>query len=85
MMDELINAVSTKTGLSQDQARSAVDAVLGLLKSRLPAPLAGHLDSLLGGTAGAGTGNSGDATETGSGGLASEASALLGNLFGNKS
>lgn len=85
MMDKLINAVSTKTGLSQDQARSAVDAVLGLLKSRLPAPLAGHLDSLLGGAASAGADNGGeDATGTGSEGLANEASALLGNLFGNR-
>jgi hypothetical protein len=49
MMDELISAVSTRTGLSQDQARSAVDAVLGLLKTKLPAPLASGLDSLVGG------------------------------------
>ena len=51
MMDELISEVCTKTGLSQDQARSAVDAVIGLLKTRLPAPLASRLDGLVGGSA----------------------------------
>ena len=87
MMDELISAVSTRTGLSQDQARSAVDAMLGLLKSRLPAPLAGHLDSLVGSSASAAAaeGSGGEASGTESGGLASEATAMLGNLFGKKS
>jgi hypothetical protein len=87
MMDELINAVSTRTGLSQDQARSAVDAVLGLLKSRLPGPLASHLDGLVGGSASvaAAEGSVGETSGTESGGLASEASAILGNLFGKKS
>ena len=86
MMDELISEVSTRTGLSQDQARSAVDAVLGLLKSRLPAPLASHLDSLVGGSASAAAADSsgGETSGTEGGGLASEASALLGNLFGKK-
>jgi len=84
-MDELISTVSTRTGLSQDQARSAVDAVLGLLKTRLPAPLASHLDSLVGGSASAGAdGSSGESSGTEGGGLASEASAMLGNLFGKK-
>ena len=32
MMDELINEVSAKTGLSPDQARSAITAVLGFLQ-----------------------------------------------------
>jgi len=85
MMDELISTVSTRTGLSQDQARSAVDAVLGLLKTRLPAPLASHLDSLVGGSASAGgDGSSGESSGTEGGGLAREASAMLGNLFGKK-
>ena len=87
MMDELISAVSTRTGLSQDQARSAVDAVLGLLKTRLPAPLANHLDSLTGGSAGAAAADSGGGETSGTegGGLASEAAGMLGNLLGKKS
>jgi hypothetical protein len=87
MMDELISAVSTRTGLSQDQARSAVDAVLGLLKSRLPAPLANHLDSLVGGSASAAAAGSsgGETSGTEGGGLASETTTLLRNMFGKKS
>jgi hypothetical protein len=52
MMDELISGVCTKAGLSQDQARSAVD-VLGLLKNRLPAPRATYHDSVSCGSASA--------------------------------
>ena len=80
-----ISEVCTKTGLSEDQARSAVDAVLGLLKTRLPAPLASGLDSLVGGSANtAADSTCGETSGAESGGLASEASAMLGNLFGKK-
>ena len=74
MMDELINRVTEKTGLSPDQAQAAVNTVLGFLKEKLPAPLASGLDSLVGGAEGSG--------EAGNEGLASKASAVLGNLFG---
>jgi hypothetical protein len=77
MMDELVNRVTAKTGLSQDQATAAVESVLGLLKEKLPAPLASHLDSLVGGGQGS--------AEAGGEGLAGKASAMLGNMFGNKS
>lgn len=46
-MDELVNAVSKKTGLSQDQARAAAQAVLDYLKQKLPAPVAGQIDTVL--------------------------------------
>jgi hypothetical protein len=82
MMDELISEVCAKTGLNQDQARSAVDAVLGLLKKRAPAPLATYLDGVSGGSAGADSG--GEGRGAGSGGLANEASTLAGNLFGGR-
>ncbi|MEP6716591.1 MAG: hypothetical protein ABJC09_13555 [Terriglobia bacterium] len=84
MMDELINAVSARTGLGQDQARSAVVAVLGLLKSRLPAPLASALDSFVVSTTAAGADSSSGETGGEGGRLVSEAGALLGNLFGKK-
>ena len=48
-MEELIKQVSEKTGLSADQAKSAVETVVNYLKTKLPAPLAGQLDSLLAG------------------------------------
>jgi hypothetical protein len=85
MMNDLINTVSEKTGLGPDQARAAVEAVLGLLKERLPSPVAGVLTSLVhggeGSAAAAGAGGSG---EIGGAALAGEAEALLGNLFSSK-
>ena len=76
MMDELLNRVTEKTGLSPDQAKSAVESVLGFLKEKLPAPLASGLDSLVGG---------GESSAEASGeGLMGKASAALGNLFGKK-
>lgn len=46
-MNELVALVSSKTGISEDKAQLAVTAVLGFLKDRLPAPLAGQVESLL--------------------------------------
>ena len=53
-MNELINTVVQKTGLSQEDARKAVEAVISVLKSKLPGPIAGHLDSFLTGGASGG-------------------------------
>ncbi|MHB1296148.1 MAG: DUF2267 domain-containing protein [Anaerolineae bacterium] len=47
-MDELIRMVSEKAGIGQDAARSAVDTVLGFLKEKLPAPIAGQIDAAIG-------------------------------------
>ncbi len=46
-MDELVNLVSQKAGISQDQARMAVTVVIDFLKQRLPAPVASQMDALL--------------------------------------
>ena len=85
MMNDLINTVSEKTGLGPDQAQAAVDAVLGLLKQRLPSPVADVLTSMVHGgesrAAAAGAEGSGDG---GGAALAGEAEALIGNLFGSK-
>ena len=51
-MDELVKLVSKKTGLSEEMAKTAVDTVVGFLKEKLPAPVAGQIDSLLGGAGG---------------------------------
>ena len=48
-MDELIKQVAAKTGISEDQARTAVTTVLGFLKTKLPAPIAGQIDNAIGG------------------------------------
>jgi hypothetical protein len=75
-MDEIIAAVSQRTGLPPDKARAAVEAVVEHLKGRLPAGIASHLDGILasGSTSGA------TASSGGLGGLAGE----LGGLFGKK-
>jgi len=52
-MDELIQEVSRRTGLSQDQSRAAAEAVLGVLKERLPEPARGMVDQFAGGQGGA--------------------------------
>jgi uncharacterized protein (DUF2267 family) len=48
-MDELVNLVAQKTGISHDQAQAAVKTVLDFLKDKLPAPLAGQIDGILSG------------------------------------
>ena len=67
-MDELIKRVTEKTGISDEQARGAVETVVGFLKERLPAPIAGQVDNAL---------NSGAAS-----GLADRAGDVLGGLGG---
>jgi uncharacterized protein (DUF2267 family) len=69
-MDELVKLVAQKTGLSEDKAKVAVETVLGSVKDRLPAPVAGQIDSILGGEEGA----------PGLGGVAQS----LGGMFGKK-
>jgi hypothetical protein len=49
-MDELVKLVSQKTGISQDQAKMAVETVLNFLKQKLPAPVAGQIDAALSGS-----------------------------------
>lgn len=51
-MDELVNLVVQKTGISQDQARTAVMTVLNFLKEKLPAPIAAQVDGVLSGQGG---------------------------------
>ncbi len=48
-MDELYKLVAAKTGLPKETAKLAVDTVLDFLKTKLPAPIAAQLDSLLDG------------------------------------
>ena len=48
-MDELIKLVSKKVKIPEAQAKQAVETVLGFLKDKLPAPIAGQIEGLLGG------------------------------------
>lgn len=67
-MDELIKQVTAKTGISEDQARTAVTTVIGFLKDKLPAPIAGQLDNAL--------------TGEGLGGTVGDLASKAGGLFG---
>jgi hypothetical protein len=69
-MDELIKQVAGRAGISEDQARTAVNTVLSHLKTALPESISSHLDSVIGG----GTGAVGD--------LASRAGDIVGGLGG---
>jgi hypothetical protein len=51
--EELIKQVTAKTGISEDQAKSAINTVLGFLKTKLPA---GQIEGVLGGESSAGGG-----------------------------
>ena len=68
-MDELIKRITEKTGISEDQARSAINTVAGFLKEKLPAPLAGQVDNVLG--------SGGGMSDT-----LGDAASKVGNIFG---
>ena len=72
-MDELIKLVTQKVGLSADQAKQAIDTVMGFLMEKLPAPIAGQIKSALEGSGAAGVADK--AKDLGQG---------IGNLFGKK-
>ena len=59
-MDELIKQVTAKAGISEDQARSAVNTVLGFVKDRLPAPIADEIENVMTGEGGGVSGTLGD-------------------------
>jgi hypothetical protein len=72
MIDELISKITERTGLQPEQAKGAAEAVLEFLKARLPASIAGNLDSIV----------SGGATSEAGGGMLGNAAAKLGSMFG---
>ena len=65
-MEQLIATVAEKAGIDKEQAKSAIDAVMGFLKQKLPASMAGQLDQL---THGEGEGGTLGAITKGLGGL----------------
>lgn len=69
-MDELIQLIVSKTGISEAHARLAIDSVMGYLKTKLPAPIAIQLDSVIQGK--------------GVGDIDIENVTALGGLFGKK-
>jgi uncharacterized protein (DUF2267 family) len=47
-MNELVNMVAKKTGLSPEMAKTAVTVVLDFVRKKLPAPIASQIDTVLG-------------------------------------
>jgi hypothetical protein len=68
-MEELIKQVSEKAGITEEQARTAVQTVADYLKERVPAPYSSYIDSFMSG---------------GSGGSGGGLSGIVGGLFGGK-
>lgn len=68
-MEELIKQVTKKAGISETQAKQAVETVLAFLKGKLPSPIAGQIEGVLSG---------GETPDLGDAGKA------LGGLFGKK-
>ncbi|HWZ34531.1 MAG TPA: hypothetical protein VNW51_00145 [Mucilaginibacter sp.] len=56
-MEDLINTVAEKTGISPDQARTAITAVIDHLKDKLPLGLGDKIESFIGGQAPAADGS----------------------------
>ena len=71
---ELFKTVAEKAGISEEQAKSAVEAVLAPLKDKLPSGVADQLETLL-------EGGSFDFAAL-TGGLGDKAKDLLGGIFG---
>lgn len=65
-MEELVKQITERAGISDEQAKIAVETVAGFLKERLPSPYNNYVDSFLG---------TGDGGGGGLGGM-------LGNMFG---
>lgn len=46
---EIVKTIAEKAGITEQQAKMAVDLVASLLKDKLPAGMGNHVDSLLAG------------------------------------
>jgi hypothetical protein len=51
-MEELIKMVTQKVGISESQAKSAVETVVSFLKDKMPGGLGSQVESFIGGNAG---------------------------------
>lgn len=50
-MDELVSTISQKVGISKDQAKQAVEAVIHFLEEKLPKPIGSQVRATLTGNA----------------------------------
>ncbi len=73
-MNEAVELLKQKTGMSDEMAQKAVTTVVEFIKGKLPPSMASQLDGLM----------SGD-TASAAGGFADKAKSFLGGLGGKKS
>ena len=78
-MDDLIKQITDKVGISPDQAKSAIETVMGFIGDKLPGPIASQVNKLLGDDDDDGGGNGDDDN---GGGLLDQAKDALGGLLG---
>ncbi len=81
MLNEIINKVAEKVGISVEKATSAVNIVVDVLKEKLPGPISSHLDSIL---SGKGVTDMMDKGKDAASGLFDSAKDKIGSLFGKK-
>ncbi len=55
-MDELVNQITQRTGISQNQAQQAVQVTVNFLKQRLPPQIASQVENFIGTQGGKGMG-----------------------------
>lgn len=55
-MDELVNQITQRTGISQNQAQQAVQVTVNFLKQRLPPQIASQVENFISGQGGKGMG-----------------------------
>jgi hypothetical protein len=55
-MDELVNQITQRTGISQNQAQQAVQVTVNFLKQKLPPQIASQVENYIGGQGGKGMG-----------------------------
>lgn len=75
-MDQLVQQITQRTGISEKQAQQAVQIVGNFLKQKLPGPMASQVDTYLSGQSTGGMGQ-------GSGGFTGQARENLGNIGGD--
>lgn len=51
-MESIIKMVTEKAGISESQAKSAIDAVVGFLKDKMPGGIGNQVESFIKGEAG---------------------------------
>lgn len=73
-MNELIQNLVSKTGISEEQAQGSIGTVVEFLKGKLPASVHGVIDSAIGG--------GGEEGAEGGGGMLDAAKGALGGVLG---